>query len=100
MVAVLHSLSSQKHIFPLPPPSDIQTWSTMNMLMSRFSVQLRRTFQSAKRNDENIRFLRINLANKCQKLGNKGQDYVIVRDHPYSTYGSMGGGGVGQISTK
>ena len=68
MVAVLHSLSSQKHIFPLPPPSDIQTWSTMNMLMSRFSVQLRRTFQSAKRNDENIRFLRINLANKCGSL--------------------------------
>ena len=65
MVAVLHSLSSQKHIFPLPPPSDIQTWSTMNMLMSRFSVQLRRTFQSAKRNDENMWFLQINLANKC-----------------------------------
>ena len=73
MVAVLHSLSSQKHIFPLPPPSDIQTWSTMNMLMSRFSVQLRRTFQSAKRNDENMWFLRINLVNKAMTLQSYGK---------------------------
>ena len=45
--ASLHSFSSQKHIFPLPPPSDMQTWSTMNMLMSTSSVQERTTFQSA-----------------------------------------------------
>ena len=48
--AALHSLSSQKHILPRPPPSDMHTWSTMNMLMSRFWVQLRLTFQSAEIN--------------------------------------------------
>ena len=45
----LHSFSSQKHIRPLPPPSDIQTWSTMNKLISKSSVQPRRTFIPAEK---------------------------------------------------
>jgi len=43
----LHSFSSQKHIRPFPPPSDMHTWSTMNRLISKSSVQPRRIFISA-----------------------------------------------------
>ncbi len=45
--AALHSFSSQKHILPFPPPSDMHTWSTMNRLMSMSSVQERRIFSSS-----------------------------------------------------
>ena len=38
--AALQSSSSQKHMCPLPPPSVMQTWSTMNKLMSRLSVHV------------------------------------------------------------
>ena len=40
--AVLQSSSSQKHMWPLVLPSVMQTWSTMNRLMSRASVHVRR----------------------------------------------------------
>ena len=43
----LHSFSSQKHIRPLPPPSDMHTWSKMKRLISKLSVQPRRIFISA-----------------------------------------------------
>ena len=39
--APLQSSSSQKHMCPLPPPSVMHTWSTMNRLMSRASVHVR-----------------------------------------------------------
>ena len=41
--AVLHLFSSQKHMMPELPPSVMQTWSTMNRLMSISSVQVRLT---------------------------------------------------------
>ena len=49
VVAALQSSSSQKHMCPLPPPSVMHTWPTMNRLMSTLSVQVRRTFSIAER---------------------------------------------------
>ena len=43
VAAVLHLFSSQKHMIPSFPPSVMQTWSTMNRLISISSVQVRLT---------------------------------------------------------
>jgi len=44
---LLQASSSQKHMWPLVLPSVMQTWSTMNRLMSRLSVHVRRTDSEA-----------------------------------------------------
>jgi len=47
--------SSQKHILPFPPPSVMQTWSTMKRLISMSSVHERLTFLSAANEGEEKR---------------------------------------------
>lgn len=42
-IAVLHISSSQKHMWPVPLLSIMQTWSTMNKLICSCDVQVRRT---------------------------------------------------------
>ena len=46
-ICPLQSSSSQKHMWPLPPPSVIQTWPTINRFISRLSVQVRRTVSNS-----------------------------------------------------
>ena len=42
-IAALHLSSSQKHMWPVPLLSIMQTWSTMNKLICSCDVQVRRT---------------------------------------------------------
>lgn len=42
-IAALHISSSQKHMWPVPLLSIMQTWSTMNKLICSCDVQVRRT---------------------------------------------------------
>lgn len=41
---LLQESLSQKHIWPIPPDSSMQTWSTMNKLICNFEVHVRQMF--------------------------------------------------------
>lgn len=51
--ATLHLSDSQKHMCPLPVPSYMHTWSTMNREISSLDVHVRRTLsKSEEQNDD------------------------------------------------
>ena len=47
LLVELQASDSQKHMWPWPSDSSMQTWSTMNKLIWIFEVQVRRTLSKA-----------------------------------------------------